>query len=93
MKLCSNVLLQESADGENEHFHFYNSLVLPDDIAYQRKYFKKTPKGMPQIYMPDAIDDNEKMKHQFNQEQSYKKTLLKVAVLITTNASRKSTPQ
>jgi hypothetical protein len=58
MKLCSGVLHQQCGKADNGHFHFYNSLVLTDDIAFQRKYFKKTPKVMPHNYIPDAINDN-----------------------------------
>jgi hypothetical protein len=88
MKLCSKFILQESASVENEHFHFCNSLVLTDDIAYQRKYFKKTPKGMPQIYIPDAIDDNDEDEAPIQTRTNLQnKTLLEIAVLITMTIS------
>jgi hypothetical protein len=58
VKLSSNVILRETAQAENAQFHFYNSLVLTDNMTFQRKYFKITPKGMPQTYIPDAIGDS-----------------------------------
>jgi hypothetical protein len=79
---------------ENELFHFYNSPLLTDDIAYQWKYLKKTPKGMPQIYIPDAIDDHDEDETQIQTRKNLQnKTLLKIAVLIATNAATQATPQ
>jgi hypothetical protein len=94
MKLCSNIIFQESANAENEHFHFHNSLLCTDDIAFQQKYFKKTPKRMPQIYIPDVIKDN-KEDEALNQTRKnlQNKSLLKIAVLIAMKAKTPETTQ
>jgi hypothetical protein len=85
MKLSSTVILRESAQAEHEQFHFYYSLVLTDDMAFQQKYFKKIPKGMPQIYIPDTINDSDDEEAPIQTGSMLQnKTLLKIAILIAT---------
>jgi hypothetical protein len=94
MKLSSNIILRESAQAENAQFHFYNSLVLTDDTAFQRKYFKKTPKGMPQIYIPDAIGDSDDDEAPIQTRLILQnKTLLKIAILFATHGLAHETTQ
>jgi hypothetical protein len=53
----------------DENFHSYNSLVLTDDLAFQRTHFRITPLNIPRIYNHDmASDDNNDLplQHQSN---------------------------
>jgi hypothetical protein len=88
MKLCSGILNQESDKAGNKKNDFYNSLMLTDDISFQRKSFTKTPICIPHIYITDAINDDDNgeppMQTRTNIEN---KMLLKIAILIATNAS------
>jgi hypothetical protein len=59
MKLCSGILNKECVKADKEHFEFYDSLVLTVDIAFQCNYFRTTPTGIPQIYIPDVINDDD----------------------------------
>jgi hypothetical protein len=57
MKL-GNGILKTSVQGlSDENFHFYNSLVLTDDLAFQRTYFRITPPNIPKIYQHDTISE------------------------------------
>jgi hypothetical protein len=60
MKLGSGILKTSIQHLSDENFHFYNSLVLTDDIAFQRTHFQITPPNIPRIYNHDtASDDND----------------------------------
>jgi hypothetical protein len=39
MKLGSGILKHSIQNSKDENFHFYNSLVLTDDLAFQRTHF------------------------------------------------------
>jgi hypothetical protein len=43
MKLGSGILKTSIQNLSDENFHFYNSLVLTDDLAFQRTHFCITP--------------------------------------------------
>jgi hypothetical protein len=59
MKLGSRILKSSLQHLSDENFHFYNSLVLTDDLAFQRTHFRITPPNIPCIYNHDtATDDN-----------------------------------
>jgi hypothetical protein len=59
MKLGSGILKSTVQQLSDENFHFYNSLVLTDNLAFQRTYFRITHPNIPRIYNHDAsTDDN-----------------------------------
>jgi hypothetical protein len=58
MKLGSGILKSTVQQLSDENFHFYNSLVLTDDLAFQRTHFRITPPNIPRIYNHDASTDN-----------------------------------
>jgi hypothetical protein len=69
MKLGSRILKTSIQHFSNENFHFYNSLVLTDDLAFQRTHFRITPPNIPRIYNHDTTsDDNDDLplQHQSN---------------------------
>jgi hypothetical protein len=75
----------------DENFHFYNSLVLTDDLAFQRTHFRITPPNIPRIYNHDTATDNNDdlpLQHRSNL-QNHK--LMKIAILIATNICTKET--
>ena len=86
MKLGKGILKHTIDNCQKEKFHFYNSLVLTDDLAFQRIYFKGTPVNVPRIYWndnaPENIDDLPLQTRSLDQNQ----TLLKIAILIASNA-------
>jgi hypothetical protein len=98
MKLCSGILKQALNLANDEHFYvhlhfhfhflfrFYNSLVLSNAIPFQRTYFRKIPNNTPRFYTPDAATDNAKLPLQ-TRTNNKKNTLLKIAILIASNAS------
>jgi hypothetical protein len=92
MKLGSGILktsIQKFSDG---NFHFYNSLVLTDDLTIQWTHFQITPPNIPRIYNHDAAsDDNDNLplQHRSNLQN---KELLKIAILIATYTCIKETP-
>jgi hypothetical protein len=60
MKLGSGILKSTVQHLPDENFHFYNSLVLTDDLAFQRTHFQITPPNIPRIYNHDtSMDDND----------------------------------
>jgi hypothetical protein len=60
MKLGSGILKTSIQNLSDEIFHFYNSLVLTDDLTFQRTHFRITPPNIPRIYIHDtASDDND----------------------------------
>jgi hypothetical protein len=91
MKLGSGILKTSIQNLSYENFHFYNSLVLTDDLAFQRTYVRITPPNIPHIYNHDAAsDDNDDLplQHRSNLQNN---ELLKIAILIATNTCTKET--
>ena len=89
MKIGGGILKREINKEDEEHFTFYNSFVLTDDLAFQRKYFKKTPKGAPRIYEPEARDDDDGSDIPIQTRTKEQKiTLLKIAILIASSATQ-----
>jgi hypothetical protein len=89
MKLGSGILKSSIQHLSDENFHFCNSLVLTDDLAFQRTHFRITPPNIPRIYNHDmATDDNEDLPlHHLSNLQSH--TLMKISILIATNTCTK----
>jgi hypothetical protein len=91
MKLGSGILKTSIQNLSDENFHFYNSLVLTDDLTFQRIHFRITPPNIPRIYNHDtASDDNDDLplQHRSNLHNS---ELLKISILIATNTCTKET--
>jgi hypothetical protein len=88
MKLSSGILKHSIQNSKDEEFHFYNSLVLPDDLAFQHTHFIKTPQNIPGLYQHNTVsDDNEDLPLQ-NRSNDQNNEVLKIAILIATNASK-----
>jgi hypothetical protein len=89
MKLGSGILKSTVQQLSDENFHFYNSLVLTDDLAFQRTPFRTTPPNIPRIYNHDAsTDDNDDLSLQ-HRSQLQNHELMKIAILIATNTCTK----
>jgi hypothetical protein len=91
MQLGSGILESSIQHLSDENFHFYNSLVLTDDLAFQRSHFRITPPNIPRIYNHDtASDDNDDLplQHRLNLQNH---ELMKIAILIATNICTKET--
>jgi hypothetical protein len=91
MKLASGILKSTVQHLSDENFHFYKSLVLTDDLAFQRTHFRITPPNIPRIYNHDtSTDDNDDLPLQHRSKlQSHE--LMKIAILIATNTCTKET--
>jgi hypothetical protein len=59
MKLGSDILKTLIQNLTDENFHFYNSLVLTDDLAFQRTHFWITPPNIPRLYQQEAASDKQ----------------------------------
>jgi hypothetical protein len=82
MKLGNGILKTLIKNLPDENFNLYNSLVLTDDLAFQRTHFRITPKNIPGIYHHDAAsDDNDDLPLQ-NRSNLQNNKLLKIAILI-----------
>jgi hypothetical protein len=91
MKLGNGILKTSIQNLSDENFHFYNSLVLTDDLASKRTHFRITPPNIPRLYQHDAAsDDNDELPLQ-NQSNLQNNELLKISILIATNACTKET--
>jgi hypothetical protein len=91
MKLGNGILKTSIQNLSDENFHFYNSLVLTDDLTFQRTHFRITPPNIPRLYHHDgASDDNDDVPLQ-NRSNLQNKELLKIAILIATNTCTKET--
>jgi hypothetical protein len=91
MKLGNGILKTSIQNLSDENFHFYNSLVLTDDLAYQQTHFPITPPNIPRLYQHDfTSDDNDDLPLQ-NRSNLQNNELLKIAILIATNACTKET--
>jgi hypothetical protein len=91
MKLGNGILKTSIQNLSDENFHFYNSLVLTDDLAFQRTHFRITPPKIPCLYNHNAAsDDNDDLplQHRSNLQNN---ELLKIAILIATNTCTKET--
>jgi hypothetical protein len=91
MKLGRRILKSSVQHLSYENFHFYNYLVLTDDLAFQRTHFRITPPNTPRIYNHDtATDDNDDLplQHRSNLQNH---ELTKIAILIATNTCTKET--
>jgi hypothetical protein len=61
-KLGSGILKSTVQQLSDKNFHFYNYLVLTDDLTIQRTHFRITPPNIPHIYNHDAsTDDNDNL--------------------------------
>jgi hypothetical protein len=91
MKLGNGILKTSIQNLLDETFHFYNSLVLTDELAFQRTPFQITPPNIPHLYHHDAAsDDNDDLPLQ-NRSNLQNNELPKIAILIATNARTKET--
>jgi hypothetical protein len=91
MKLGNGILKTSIQNLSDENFHFYYSLVLTYNLAFQRTHFWITPPNIPRIYNHDAAsDDNDDLplQHGSNLQNN---ELLKIAILIATNTCTKET--
>jgi hypothetical protein len=91
MKLGNGILKTLIQNLLDENFHLYNSLVLTDDLAFQRTHFWITPPNIPRLYNHDATsDDNDDLplQHRSNLQNN---ELLKISILIATNSCTKET--
>jgi hypothetical protein len=91
MKLGNGILKTSIQNLSDENFHFYNSLVLPDDLAFQRTHFRITPPNIPRLHQHDSASDEHYDLPLQNRSNLQKNELLKIAVLIATNACTKET--
>jgi hypothetical protein len=91
MKLGNGILKTSIQNLPDENFHFYNSLVLTDDLAFQRTHFRITPPNIPRLYHHDAAsDDNDDLTLQKRSNLQNNK-ILKIAILIAKNTCTKET--
>jgi hypothetical protein len=91
MKLGNGILKSTVQQLSDENFHFYNSLVLTDDLAFQRTHSRITPPNIPRIYNHDAsTDDKEDLPLQ-HRSQLQNHELMKIAILIATKTCTKET--
>jgi hypothetical protein len=89
MMLGNGILKTSIQDLSDKNFHFYNSLVLIDDLAFQRTHFRITSPNIPRLYQHDAAsDDNDDLPLQ-NRSNLQDNKLLKIAILIATKICTK----
>jgi hypothetical protein len=86
MKLGNGILKTSIQELLDEGFHFYNSLVLTDELAFQRTHFRITPPNIPRIYQHDTISASTDDLPLQNRSTSQNTELLKIAIMIATNA-------
>jgi hypothetical protein len=91
MKLGNGILKTSIQNLSDKNFHVYNSLVLTDDLAFQRTHFRITPPNIPCFYQHDAASDEQDDLTLQNQSNLQNNELLKIAVLIATKACTKET--
>jgi hypothetical protein len=91
MKLGNRILKTSIQELSDDNFHFYNPLVLTDDLTFQRTHFRITPPNIPHMYQHDAAsNDNDDLPLQ-NRSSLKNNELLKIAILIATKAITKET--
>jgi hypothetical protein len=91
MKLGNGILKTSIQHLLDENFHFCNSLVLTDDLTFQRTHFRITPPNIPRLYNHDAAsydNDDLPLQHRSNLQNA---ELLKIAILIATNTCTRET--
>jgi hypothetical protein len=86
MKISSGILKHSIQNLKDEDFHFYNSLVLTDDLAFQHTHFRKTPQNIPPLYQHDTVSDTHEYLLLQNISNDQNNELLKIAILIATNS-------
>jgi hypothetical protein len=59
MKLGCGILKTSIQNLKDQNFLSYNSLVLTDDLAFQRTYFRITPPNIPRVYQHNAASDEQ----------------------------------
>jgi hypothetical protein len=91
MQLGSGIPKTSIQNLKDENFHFYNSLVLTDDPAFQRTYFRITPPNIPCLYQHDAASDEQDDLPLQNRSNLQNNELLKISILIATNECTKET--
>jgi hypothetical protein len=91
LKLGNGILKTSIQNLLEKNFHFYNSQVLTDDLAFQRTYFRIKPPNIPHLYQHDAASDEQDDLPLQNRSNLQKNELLKIAVLIATHACTKET--
>jgi hypothetical protein len=89
MKLDSGILKHSIQNSKDENFHFYNSLVLTDDLAFQRTHFRTISNNIPSLYQHDMASDDDKDLPLQNKSTIQNNELLKIAILMATNACTK----
>jgi hypothetical protein len=89
MKLGIGILKSTVQQLSDENFHFYNSLVLTDDLTFQRKHFRITPPNIPRIYNHDASTDDKDDLPLQHRSQLHNHELMKIAILMATNTCTK----
>jgi hypothetical protein len=89
MMLGNGILKTSIQDLSDENFHLYKSLVLTDDLAFQRTHFRITPPNIPDIYQHDAASDDNNDLPLHNRSNLQNNELLKIAILIEKNACTK----
>jgi hypothetical protein len=93
MKIGSGILKTSIQNLKEENFQLYNSLVLTDDLAFQRTYFRTTPTNIPCMYQHDAASDEQDDLPLQNRSTIQNNELLKIAVIIEMYTCTKETPQ
>jgi hypothetical protein len=91
MKLGNGILKTSIQHLLDENFHFYNSLVLTDDLAFQQTHFRITPPNIPCLYQHGVASDEQDDLPLQNRYNLQNNELLKIAVLMATNACTKET--
>jgi hypothetical protein len=91
MKLVSGILKHSIQNSKDENFHFCNSLVLTDDLAFQQTHFRKTPTNIPRLHQHDMTSDDYEDLPLQTRSTIQNNELLRIAILISTNACAKET--
>jgi hypothetical protein len=91
MNLGSGIIKSSVQHLSYENFHFYNSLVLTDDLAFQRTHFWITPPNIPRICNHDASRDDKDDLPLQHRSQLQNHELMKIANIIVTNTCTKET--
>jgi hypothetical protein len=89
MKLGSGIPKHSIKNLKDNNFHVYNSLILKDDLAFQRTYFRTTPTNIPRLYQHDVASDEQDDLSLQNRSTIQNNELLKIAVIITTDTCTK----
>jgi hypothetical protein len=91
MKLGNGILKTSIQNFSDENFHFYKSLVLTDDLTFQRTHFRIKPPNIPRIYKHDGASDNNDDLPSQHRSKLQNNELLKIAILIATSKCTKET--